>query len=189
MSHRVISIAGSLFSFSTCRKIWIVARNPGRVSFQRFGRVFLGGGFELSPSGLQDGRLVFEGAFTCRRHVSVTVRSGCVTIGAGTFLNRGVSLNCLQAITIGSGVMFGEGVKVYDHDHAVSKDGEVLPSEFVIEEVAIGDGVWIGSNAIILRGSRIGTGSIIGAGTIVKGEIPPGSKVYDRRDQVVKPLV
>ena len=38
--------------------------------------------------------------------------------------------------------------------------------------VEIGDDVWIGTNAIILAGSKIGTGSIIGAGSIVKGEIP-----------------
>ncbi len=36
----------------------------------------------------------------------------------------------------------------------------------------IGHDVWIGANAVILRGVRIGNGAIIGAGAVVTREVP-----------------
>ena len=42
-------------------------------------------------------------------------------------------------------------------------------------QVVIEDDCWIGSNATILKGVRIGRGSVIGAGAIVSKDIPPYS--------------
>jgi maltose O-acetyltransferase len=39
----------------------------------------------------------------------------------------------------------------------------------------IEDDVWIGFNAIVLKGSRIGTRSVVAAGSVVMGTIPPDS--------------
>ena len=39
--------------------------------------------------------------------------------------------------------------------------------------IAIGNDVWIGANAIILPGVKIGDGAIIGAGAIVRHDVPP----------------
>ncbi|MDD5163776.1 MAG: acyltransferase [Candidatus ainarchaeum sp.] len=47
--------------------------------------------------------------------------------------------------------------------------------------IEIGDNVWIGTHAIILGPSKIGSDSIIGAGTIVKGDIPEKSIVKGER--------
>ncbi|WP_281421535.1 DapH/DapD/GlmU-related protein [Thermus brevis] len=38
----------------------------------------------------------------------------------------------------------------------------------------IGDGVWIGAHAIILRGVRIGDRAVIAAGAVVTKDVPPG---------------
>ena len=55
----------------------------------------------------------------------------------------------------------------------------------VTSPVEIGDNVWIGANAVILRGSRIGSDTVIAAGAVVSGEVSPGSLVFDRRETVV----
>lgn len=47
--------------------------------------------------------------------------------------------------------------------------------------VEIGSNVWIGTHAIILGPSKIGSDSIIGAGTFVKGKIPGKSIVKGER--------
>jgi acetyltransferase-like isoleucine patch superfamily enzyme len=47
--------------------------------------------------------------------------------------------------------------------------------DHVARDVVIGNDVWIGHQAIILPGARIGDGCVIGAGTIVSGTIPPYS--------------
>ena len=41
------------------------------------------------------------------------------------------------------------------------------------QDVIIEDDVWIGQNAIILKGVRVGEGSIIGAGSVVTKDVPP----------------
>jgi maltose O-acetyltransferase len=45
------------------------------------------------------------------------------------------------------------------------------------KKVIIEDDVWIGRNAIIMPGIRIGKGSIIGAGSVVTKDVEPFSVV------------
>jgi acetyltransferase-like isoleucine patch superfamily enzyme len=40
--------------------------------------------------------------------------------------------------------------------------------------VKIGNGVFIGARAIILKGVTIGDGAVIGAGAVVTKDVPPG---------------
>jgi acetyltransferase-like isoleucine patch superfamily enzyme len=56
----------------------------------------------------------------------------------------------------------------------LKQGSETLPIE-------ICDNVWIGTHAIILGPSKIGSDSIIGAGTFVKGDIPEKSIVKGER--------
>lgn len=44
-------------------------------------------------------------------------------------------------------------------------------------EVVLEDDVWIGANAVVVGGVRIGTGSIVGAGAVVTRDVPPFSVV------------
>jgi acetyltransferase-like isoleucine patch superfamily enzyme len=39
--------------------------------------------------------------------------------------------------------------------------------------IEIEDDVWLGANAVILDGARIGRGAIIAAGSVVGGTVPP----------------
>lgn len=52
--------------------------------------------------------------------------------------------------------------------------------------ITIGHDVWIGREAVLLAGARIGTGSIIGAHAVVAGDIPPYSVVVGNPGTVVK---
>lgn len=101
-----------------------------------------------------------------------------VRVGRNTFFNNHCSLNALCSISIGDNCLFGEGVRIYDHNHRFSKVG--LP--FVLQgfksgDVQIGSNCWIGSNVLILKGAVIGDNCVIGAGSIVSGSIPPSSLV------------
>ena len=52
-------------------------------------------------------------------------------------------------------------------------------------KVVIEDDVWIGSNAIILKGVHVGFGSVIGAGAIVTKDVPEGSIVAGSPARVI----
>ncbi len=42
-------------------------------------------------------------------------------IGDNVFMNNYCSINCLDEIEIGENTLFGEGVKLYDHNHQHTK--------------------------------------------------------------------
>jgi acetyltransferase-like isoleucine patch superfamily enzyme len=55
-----------------------------------------------------------------------------------------------------------------------------------IKQVVIGKNVWIGSNAVILLGVKVGDHSVVGAGSTVVEDVPPYSVVVGNPAKVVK---
>ena len=63
------------------------------------------------------------------------------------------------------------------------------PPPFSSAAIEIGDDVWVGANALILKGARIGSGSIVSAGAVVTaGDWPPNSILAGSPARVVKTL-
>jgi galactoside O-acetyltransferase len=52
----------------------------------------------------------------------------------------------------------------------------------------IEDKVWIGSNAVVLPGVRIGYGSVVGAGSVVSRDIPPMVITVGVPARVLRPI-
>tara|TARA_B110001469_G_scaffold122004_1_gene132084 strand:- start:341 stop:985 length:645 start_codon:yes stop_codon:yes gene_type:complete len=97
-----------------------------------------------------------------------------ITIAARTVINNNVSLIANNSITIGTDCLIGEFVSVYDCDfHEITPEKRSSDSAGNIAEVAIGNNVWLGSRAIILKGVTIGENSVIAAGSVVTKSIPP----------------
>lgn len=94
-----------------------------------------------------------------------------VTIGRCCQINESVFI---QGATIGSFVMIAPHVSIISSSHITEScdipmilQGSVTNNFSIIE-----DDVWIGRNAIIMPGVRIGKGSIIGAGSVVTKDVP-----------------
>lgn len=72
--------------------------------------------------------------------------------------------------------------------------GSVKPTKFEGwnfpgESISIGSDVWVGANATILKGARIGDGCIIATGSVVlRGDYPPRSVIAGNPARVVKEL-
>lgn len=101
--------------------------------------------------------------------------NGKLTIGSNVFFNNYCSINCLGEIWIGENTLFGEGVKLYDHNHLYSvENGElkVQREKFKVGYLSIGKNCWIGSNVIILANVVIGDNVIIGANNLIYKDIP-----------------
>lgn len=62
-----------------------------------------------------------------------------VKIGNSCFFNNGCSINANKSITIGDGTLFGENVKIYDHNHRF-RERDILIKEqgFTMGEIEIG---------------------------------------------------
>ena len=75
-------------------------------------------------------------------------------------------------IRIGDGVMIAPSVTLTTTGHPVHPALRVDYRRFSAP-IVIEDKVWIGSNAVVLPGVRIGYGSVIGAGSVVSRDIPP----------------
>lgn len=99
-------------------------------------------------------------------------KGGSIFIGNGTYLNRNTEIIAQQEVRIGRDCMIAWDVVIMDTDqHSI--DG----SPPVAKPVIIGNNVWIGCRAIILKGVQIGDQAVIGAGAIVTHDVPPGGIV------------
>ena len=109
-----------------------------------------------------------------RRNLQLrAVRGGSIHIGDNCFFNTNVSITALSNINIGNNVKIANNVVIVDHDHDY-KNGL---QGYVCEKITIDDNVWIGANAVILKGVHIGTGAVVAAGSVVKDDIPEHSIV------------
>lgn len=105
-------------------------------------------------------------------------KPGCVQIGDHCFFNHGCSINCIHKIQIGENTIFGEGVRIYDHNHRFSDPSkEIREQGYATSTVQIGSHCWIGSNVVLLRKAKIGDHCVIGAGCVINEEIPADSLV------------
>jgi len=112
---------------------------------------------------------------------------GKLEIGKACFFNNGCSINCLGSISIGNYCLFGENVKLYDHNHRfINKKVLIKDQGFTIGNIIIGDNCWIGSNVVILKDVVIGDNVIIGANTLVYKSIQSNTIVKTKSEMVIR---
>lgn len=126
-------------------------------------------------------RIKFGKGVNFRKNFTIVVEGkGKIEIGSNTFFNNYCSINAKEFVKIGENCLFGENVKIYDHDHNYKvKEKPIRTQGFKCKEVFIGDNCWIGSNSVILRGVQIGEHCVIGAGEIVRNNIESDSLVIN----------
>ena len=95
-------------------------------------------------------------------------------VGAGTWVGPFCLLDGSGGLVIGEGCDLAAGVQVYTHSTARRC---VTGREVDVERapVVIGDRTFIGANAVVLMGVRIGSGCVIGAGSVVTADVPDGT--------------
>lgn len=170
------------------RPIWIgshtVLDGAEQISFAPGGVLLIGlGSFGLTAE--RDTTVIrvrpgasFEvgGRVALQRGLRIVVDSGRLSIGAGTNVNGfGTKILVAESVTIGAGCTFSWDVQILDNDfHALTVDGVQQPSR---APVVIGDRVWVGTRAVILKGVTIGDGAVVAAGAVVNKDVPAGAIV------------
>jgi acetyltransferase-like isoleucine patch superfamily enzyme len=125
-------------------------------------------------------------------------KEGRVTVGDYCYFTNAVLL-CELELRVGNYVVIGWNATVADTDfHPISPAERIadaracsplgqgrprpnIPRNAVILE----DDVWIGPNATILKGVRIGAGAFVESGSLVTRDVPPRARVLGNPAQII----
>jgi acetyltransferase-like isoleucine patch superfamily enzyme/O-antigen/teichoic acid export membrane protein len=130
----------------------------------------------------QHGKLKTNESFSIYYDGDIIVfENGELELGSGYF-NSNVKVRCKNKIKIGNNVAIAHDVTIMDSDaHAIDYAGHQMT-----QPITIGDNVWIGSRAMILKGVNVGEGSIVAAGAIVTKDVPPNTIVAGSPAKVIR---
>ena len=108
-----------------------------------------------------------------------------IKIGKDVFVNSGCCFQDQGGVTLGDGCLVGHNVvfATLDHDKRPERRGDMTAAPIVV-----GNDVWIGAHATILKGVTIGDGAIVAAGAVVTRDVPPNTIAAGVPARVVKTI-
>jgi acetyltransferase-like isoleucine patch superfamily enzyme len=126
---------------------------------------------------------------------------GRITIGEAAYIGDDCLVSCANRVHIGKGCLIAHGVQIFDNDtHPIDPEERARDFRLIKAKapegkpaignspVSIGDGAWIGFNAIILKGVTIGDNAVIAAGSVVTKDVPAKCIAAGNPARVVKGL-
>ena len=127
---------------------------------------------------------------TWRRDFSVMIeKNGKLQIGKGCFFNNRCTIGVNKSVIIENGSIFGENVKIYDHNHRFADTTKSIKSQgYSNGMVHIGKHCWIGSNVCILKNADIGNNCVIGAGCVISEKIKDNTIVRANNQYILDTL-
>ncbi|MEL7661271.1 acyltransferase [Acetobacterium wieringae] len=132
--------------------------------------------------------LTINGYFRAFYNTSIEIFSGGVLTLSNAYVNSDCVIACTKHVSIGNGTAIARGVYIYDSDHhkLIGKSGEQTN---LSAPVIIGNHVWVGVGAIILKGVTIEDGAVIAAGAVVTHDIPAGCVAAGNPAKIIKEKV
>ncbi|GAA3741949.1 acyltransferase [Salinactinospora qingdaonensis] len=111
-----------------------------------------------------------------------------IRIGDGCTIGRGSHVVAHLNIEIGNDVFTGPYVYITDQNHAYSDPETPVGRQWPLDDpVTIGAGSWIGANAVVLPGARLGRNCVVAAGSVVRpGDYPDHSVIAGVPGRVVR---
>lgn len=113
------------------------------------------------------------------------VRNGHIEMGSHCTINAYAVV--AGRVTMGNGVRIASLASLYGFNHGyASVEQPIHRQPHTSKGIEIGDDVWIGANAVILDGVRVGSHSIIAAGAVVTKDVPDYSVVGGNPARVLR---
>lgn len=116
---------------------------------------------------------------------------GPITLGREVSINARASLDGgRKGISIGDGTRIASGAALYAFDHGTAPDRPVRIQPVKSMGIVLGRDVWIGANAGVTDGVRIGDHAVVAMGAVVTRDVPewavvagvPARIIGDRRE-------
>lgn len=160
------------------RRAWYRLRYPGLTVGKdvRFvGRIRVRGGTKV----------VLGDRVRVRKLVRIN-GGGVVHVGPDTLLN-GCWIMASTSVEIGARSLVSDaGILDTDYHNLDPEQRHEPPTARTRAPVVLGENVWLGSAAMVLKGSVVGHDSVVAAGAVVRGEVPPRVVVSGNPATVVK---
>jgi acetyltransferase-like isoleucine patch superfamily enzyme len=141
-------------------------------------------GLSYQPSEFHMGKkseISVNGNFVIYTGFHLSIGSNAVMVFGSGYINSNVTIDCFEHIHLGCDIVISKGVVIRDSDNHQIGDNSKTHAPIIIE-----DRVWIGLNATVLKGVRIGHGSVIAAGAVVTKDVPANTLVGGVPARVIK---
>lgn len=129
---------------------------------------------EIGPRGrVELGRWSWLGHGT-----KVRCHEGTVSIGAKTVMGQECTISAYQHVSIGRECVIADRVMLIDFDHGMVEVERPIRLQGIYKrDVRVGNNVWIGYGACILRGVTVGDNAVIGTNAVVTEDVPANAVV------------
>ena len=102
----------------------------------------------------------------------------------------GSIIHAFCSVTIGDRCLLGANSAIYTSDfHSIYPEDRRNCTGTKSAPIVLENDVWVGANAIILKGVVVGEGSVIAAGSIVTKSVPAGVVVGGNPARVIKKIL
>jgi acetyltransferase-like isoleucine patch superfamily enzyme len=167
------------------RYLWRRALTAAGRRWRSDGPFFLGKRLELhvEPRGeIRFGRFVWIGDGT-----KIRSHEGSVEIGAKTVMGQECTISAYQHVRIGEECVIADRAMFIDFDHGVVEVERPIRLQGIYKrDVEVGNNVWIGYGACILRGVSVGDNAVIGTNAVVTKDVPANAVVAGIPARIVR---
>jgi acetyltransferase-like isoleucine patch superfamily enzyme len=115
-------------------------------------------------------------------------RSPVIVIDDGVDMGRRAVISGVKSVHIGKNVLFAPNVYISDHSHKFEDVERPINDQGITEaeDVDIGENSWIGINACILPGCKIGRNCVVGANSVVTKSFPDYCVIAGAPARIIK---
>lgn len=148
----------------------------------KVGNIFVRGPLKIIIS---NGKVAFEKGVFLYPSIKLSVNGtreepAILKIGSGTTIGDRTEIHVGKRVEIGRDCSISWDVCILDRDY------HELNGKEVVAPISIGDKVWIGCRATILKGVTIGDGAVVAAGSVVTKKVPPHTCVAGNPAKIIK---
>ena len=171
------------YKFKYLKKIW----------FRGFSVIYAFKGSKITFSTIGPKTRIFSHPFSNMIGLSqrcfIIAKGGNINIGAGVGMS-GCTIYSMDSITIGDNTDIGAGTKIIDNDFHPLPYTQRYPIEqkdkVKKSSIKIGEGCFIGTNSLILKGTTLGKNVVVGAGSVVCGTFPDNVIIAGNPAKVIR---
>jgi acetyltransferase-like isoleucine patch superfamily enzyme len=120
-------------------------------------------------------------------HCKLRCHEGVISIGAKSVLGQECTISAYQHVSIGRECVIADRVMLIDFDHGMVEVERPIRLQGIYKrDVRVGNNVWIGYGACVLRGVTVGDNAVIGSNAVVTRDVPDNAVVAGVPARVIR---